>query len=223
MRIFGYDGFFAQAARYLGRLLLLNFCFLLCCIPVFTIGAACAALYSVSFRQADEDSAVLDFFRAFKSNFRQATLIFLIFLAIGGVLGVSLYFLLSYEIPAGGVFRVLVLLLLVLCCSARAFVFPLQARYHNSVRQTVKNAFVLGTSLLLHGLVMSCITFLPCILFFVDAELRVFLFVFSIWGLAGFAMSARINAGIACGVFRKIQPEESGAAQADTASEEEEL
>ena len=135
----------------------------------------------------------------------------------------SLYFLLSYEIPAGGAFRVLVLLLLALCCSARAFVFPLQARYHNSVRQTVKNAFVLGTSLLLHGLVMSCITFLPCILFFVDAELRVFLFVFSIWGLAGFAMSARINAGIAYGVFRKIQPEESGTAQADTASEEEEL
>ena len=44
MRIFGYDGFFAQAARYLGGLLLLNFCFFLCCIPVFTIGAACAAL-----------------------------------------------------------------------------------------------------------------------------------------------------------------------------------
>ena len=36
-------------------------------------------------------------------------------------------------------------------------------------------------------------------------------------------MSARINAGIAYGVFRKIQPEESGAAQADTASEEEKL
>lgn len=47
--------------------------------------------------------------------------------------------------------------------------------------------------------------------------------LFSNWGLAGFAMSARINAGIAYGVFRKIQPEESGAAQADTASEEEEL
>lgn len=47
--------------------------------------------------------------------------------------------------------------------------------------------------------------------------------LFSNWGLAGFAMFAQINAGNAYGVFRKIQPEESGAAQADTASEEEEL
>ncbi len=74
--------------RFLGRiaeLMALNLCFLLCCLPVFTIGASVTALYGSLFAR-DDQGAVRRFFRQFRGNFRQGTVLGLILGAIGGVL-----------------------------------------------------------------------------------------------------------------------------------------
>ena len=41
------DSKIIQFLNRLGELILLNLCFLLCCLPVVTVGAASAALYKV--------------------------------------------------------------------------------------------------------------------------------------------------------------------------------
>ena len=52
-------------------LIILNLLFLVTSIPIFTIGAGCAALYTLSFRMLRnrEGSIVKDYFRAFGENF----------------------------------------------------------------------------------------------------------------------------------------------------------
>lgn len=125
-------------------LMVLNVLTLLCCLPVLTAGASLTAMHYVLFHKVNHDDVgvVHAFFRSFRENFRQATLIWLIFLA-GIVLltadirihnvqpdsflsqGIRLVFLL----PA------LVLLLLFL------YVFPILSRFSNTIARTLINAF----------------------------------------------------------------------------------
>ena len=70
----------------------------MCCIPVFTIGAATTALYYTVNKSIKNDRgyASSEFFSAFKSNFKQSTVIWLIFLAIYALLGFDYYVMKSY-------------------------------------------------------------------------------------------------------------------------------
>ena len=61
MKLFDHDGPLMRALTYLGNLILLNLVFLLCCLPVVTAGAACAALYTVT---ANFASAFLGYYLA---------------------------------------------------------------------------------------------------------------------------------------------------------------
>lgn len=81
---FNYDNPVWRFIGKLGDLILLNILWIVCSIPVFTIGASTTAVYYVTLKLArDEgDSTIRSFFHSFKSNFRQATAIWLILLAL---------------------------------------------------------------------------------------------------------------------------------------------
>lgn len=75
--IFSYDSPMMQILMYIGDLIILNFLYLICCIPVFTIGAAQAGLYTamrVLNDKEDDSSAAAAFFRGFKNGFGTVTL-----------------------------------------------------------------------------------------------------------------------------------------------------
>ena len=66
-------------------LVILNVLYLLCCIPIVTIGAATTGLYYVALKMAENSEAYIfrSFMKSFKENFRQATVIWMIFLCLG--------------------------------------------------------------------------------------------------------------------------------------------
>ena len=76
-RFFNMDNKFFVFMGRVADLLLLNFLCILCCIPVVTAGASITALYYVTLKMArDEESYIArSFFRSFKQNFKQATII----------------------------------------------------------------------------------------------------------------------------------------------------
>lgn len=128
-------------------LVILNWLFLLCCLPIVTIGPAMTALHRVMLQMVRRDDAYLvrDFFGAFKREFRQSLLIWLPMLLIAAVLLTDQLLILpgvegalrTALFLASLFFEVFWLVLLI-------YAFPLQARYDNPVRQTLKNAFLLG-------------------------------------------------------------------------------
>ncbi|HAX53555.1 MAG TPA: hypothetical protein DIW07_01855, partial [Lachnospiraceae bacterium] len=69
--------------------ILLNILWMICSIPLFTIGASTTALYTVMLKivKNEEGYIVKGFFRAFKDNFKKGTIIWLIMSGIGIVLG----------------------------------------------------------------------------------------------------------------------------------------
>ena len=82
--------------RFLGKLadlMILNILFLLCSIPIFTIGASLTGVYYVclKIKEQEEGYIVRNFFKSFKQNFVQSTIIWLIMLALGLLLGTEFY------------------------------------------------------------------------------------------------------------------------------------
>ena len=210
MNFLAYDGLLDRTVRTIWRYFLLNLLYILCCLPVVTVGTATAALYAVMLPSTNDTGCFKKFFAAFHSNFAQATKIWLIFLVPLALLGISMYLCLVYTFPGSNIMLILALVCLGLCMSVLSFVFPLQARYDNPPKTTIRNAMVLGIRTLIPGLLMSVISLLPLIVFFID--LHTFIYIFALWQFAGFSLTAKINSKICMFVFSALDPPEEAAA-----------
>ena len=92
-KMFSIEGKFFGALTRFSDLVILNILFLICCVPVITIGASITALYSVTNKMAEdkENYIVKSFFRAFKENLRQSTIMWLILLIPEVIISIDLY------------------------------------------------------------------------------------------------------------------------------------
>ncbi len=194
---FRIEGPFFTFLGWLGDMIMLNFIFLLCCIPVITLGASFTALSSVTRKisRREEGSIIKDFFASFRQNFKQATVIWLLF----AVLGAGLIF--NIRLPAGpggeGVLTAVKTLsgfLLIVYALTITYAFPLLARFDNTVLNTLKNAFLLSVRFLPRTILLMVLNLFPVILvIFYTAFLPFFL-------LAGPSVISYLSAGI----FNKI-------------------
>jgi uncharacterized membrane protein YesL len=158
MKFLSYDGLLARIVRYIWNLFVLNICFILCCLPVITIGAAISAMYAVFLNDFRESGVLRKFVGAFAENFKQATVIWLIFMALAAVLAANWYYLLTYSLGGNGLLLAVAAVVSVLYLSVVSFAFALQAKYENSSLQTMKNALILSIGKFFSGVLMmsSC-------------------------------------------------------------------
>lgn len=119
--------------RFMGKVT--DICFLtvlwaLFSLPVVTIGASTTALYYVSLKLAKDQEGYIwrTFVDAFKSNFKQSTIIWLIMLAVGAFLGVDLYFYYNMEGSVAVFFFWIFFMLTVIYVFFITMLFPLSAR-----------------------------------------------------------------------------------------------
>ena len=80
-KIFNYESKVMQAMLNLGCMILMNILYLVCSIPVVTIGAAQAGLYSGLRHMNNEEldtPCIPEFFKGLKSGFKKITLVYAI-------------------------------------------------------------------------------------------------------------------------------------------------
>jgi len=147
MRLFDPEHIFMRILTKITNLILLNWMFLLCSIPVVTLGASLTALHSVSLQmiRGEEPSVVGAFFRAFRENFLQGSALF--FLMLFAALLIVGDFLLVPILMHGAavvIFYIATGVILFLWLMIWPYLFPQQARYANTVPETLKNAAILG-------------------------------------------------------------------------------
>ena len=168
MRLFSYDSKFSQIMLKLCYGCYLNLLWMVCSLPVFTAGAATAALYDVTLRLAREEEPPLtrQFFKAFRENFRQATILWLILLGIGVLLGADGYILYHlYKGTTGMVSVICTLGLALIIVAAIAYVivllyvFPLVASVKNTNWAMLKNALLIGIHYLFCTILVFAIHF----------------------------------------------------------------
>ena len=153
MAIFSPESKFSKIMARLAWGCYLNLLWTICSLPIITIGASTTALYYVTLKIAEnrEGDITQQFFRAFRSNFKQATQLWLILLVFGVVLGVDIYVLRHLQASTAGALAVaitLALAVVIVACVAYAmvlfYVFPLLARVENTNWAMLKNSLLMS-------------------------------------------------------------------------------
>lgn len=174
----------------LGDLIFLNLLWLLCSLPLVSVGASTSALYAVCLKKAAGESPPVfrAFFHHFAQNFKQATALWLLSLAVLLVGAADLYF--ARQDAAGDLgllFTLLGAAGLMLWAALSAFAWPLTARYTYRFRDLLRNAMVM-TGLCWRQLlgILSC-WLLPVLLVVLapGVALRLFGWALVLWGVSG--------------------------------------
>ncbi len=211
-KIFNFEGPVFTFLSRLADLFWLNLLYILCCIPVITAGAATTALYYVTLKMAKDEEGYItrSYFKSFKDNFIQATIIWAAFLAV------LIVMFLDFRIANGGsmaevfnsstvsnVVITAVGVMVILIMMTLTYVFPLLARFDNTVFNTVKNAFLISIRHLPYTVLMIVITAIPVVLiWFSPAMLLLVLIMFS--------ATAYINSKFLNKIFILYMPKEEG-------------
>lgn len=147
----------------IGQFILLNFLILLCCIPVFTAGAAFAAGFCCLSKMHEPEGMILtsEFFRAFRKNFKEATGAWLVLCAVMIMGGGDLFYALRVSESVNVFFALFGVLLLLLSFSMAFWVFFLISKYENTVYNHLKNALILTFGKLPRTLLLWCVWGIP--------------------------------------------------------------
>lgn len=188
--------------------MILNIMFVICCIPVVTIGAAVTALYTVTLRMAEKKHTYVmkDFFKAFKSNFKQSTIIWLIMLVIGVFIGVDLVIAGQITSTMGTVMKCVFLFLAILYVMTLSYVFPLQSKFENTIFRTMSNSLFMSVGFFIPWtflIVMVNVLPIIWILFNIMSS-----YVLPLMMVCGFSFMAMANSNMLMRVFKRFIPEE---------------
>ena len=181
-------------------ILKLNFMWIIFCIPIVTIGGSTIAAFSVLLRMSEdqEGNVIKDFWKAFRENWKQGILI--------GLLppicfeAVFLDFQLYNAVENGGLG-----ILIVGCFSAYIFifcliyVFPLLARYDNTVINSIKNSFRIGMKFFGRTFLLLVIIAVEVLIIFWNPTTKF------LGALIGPACIMYTISGVAMHIFRKIE------------------
>ncbi|MBR2794388.1 MAG: YesL family protein [Solobacterium sp.] len=140
------DSKFMTWLGLLANLMILNFITLFTCIPIITAGASLTAMHYVLqkiVREEDND-LIGQFFHSFKMNFKQATIIWVILVFVFAVLFVDWRILRMQGDEFPGFFIILMYGAIAIVYLISLYVFPVLARYKNTIGGTFKTSFALA-------------------------------------------------------------------------------
>lgn len=206
-KLFGPD---SPAIRFLWKmadLIALNLLWILCCIPVVTIGPSTAAMYCVARRIANGEwpGILRTFFGAFRQNFRQALLVFLILLVPIGLIAVYLFLAASGALDHSVWMKMFCCLAALILGFLWTYVFPLLAHFDNTLGNTLKNALLLPLANPFLAVLCTALNLLPVILLLVSAQ--AFASAGFFWLVIGGALTAVINSRLLGTLFFKFVPD----------------
>lgn len=204
MKFFSVESPLYKFMQSLWDILKLNFMWIIFCIPIVTIGGSTIAAFSVLLRMSEdqEGNVIKDFWKAFKENWKQGILI--------GLLppicfeAVFLDFQLYNAVEKGGLG-----ILIVGCFSAYIFifcliyVFPLLARYDNTVINSIKNSFRIGMKFFGRTFLLLVIIAVELLIIFWNPTTKF------VGALIGPACIMYTISGVAMHIFRKIEEDPS--------------
>lgn len=141
----------------------LNILWLVCSLPIVTIGASTTALFYVTLKMAknEEGNITKAFFHSFKDNFKQGTIIWMILLVLGMILGIDGYVLyhMRFENAFWTICSAVFIVALVAYAIVVMYIFPLLSRFDNTVTAMFKNSIMIGMRFLFCTVLMAVIYF----------------------------------------------------------------
>ena len=217
MNFFEEGSLFMRFLNKMTDLLILNIITMLMCIPVITAGAALTAMHYVLLKmvRGEEGYIIKSFFRSFKREFGQATVLWILYVALAALMVSNLVLILE----GGGSYPIWlpssILVVAFLEIMFMIYTFAMLSRFDNTIYHTIVNAVTLTFAELPRSVEMAVITLVPLIAFFRVTVLLPFLLLFGL-SVPGYACAMIYDP-----IFKKIEkqiweeensedPEESG-------------
>lgn len=219
-RFFNMDNKFFVFMGRVADLIILNLLCLICCIPIVTAGASITAMYYVTLKMArDEESYIVrSFFKSFKENFKQATIINVIMLATAIMLFLDLNIVNNME---GTMYKVLFCIFIAftfLYALLFLYIYPVLSKFYNTIKNTFVNAFLMAIRHLPYTFLMLVISLIPIgILFIPSFQIQSILIMLFI--LMGFATVAYFNSKFLVKIFDNYIPKEEDEADKEALPE----
>lgn len=167
--LFSYESKPMQILMFVGDLIILNVVFLVCCLPIFTIGAAQAGLYTAMrqlLNKEDDTSAVAAFFRGFKNGFGRVTLAWGLLFLLEAFLMYILTLVMAYNELMGGAPVICTLVALCITALFQSIVTLFHSRFDCTAFQLYRNAWFMIFAHPLRSILVAVLTFIPAIVFF---------------------------------------------------------
>lgn len=141
-KLFGVDSGLYKFMSRLWDMIKLNFMWVLCSIPIITMGAATTAAFSITLKMVDEEEGYIcgPFWKEFKANIKKGSIMGVILLVASYALYLDFQFF-KLEKQSGFIFLGIFVIGVILTITHFIYAFPLQARYENTIINTMRNSF----------------------------------------------------------------------------------
>jgi len=162
--IFSYDSKLMQMLDTLGSTIMLTALFVVCCIPVITIGVAFTALFAACRAQTRGKACFRAFFTAFKANFLKATGLWLLLGSLTLVCAWTAWVVFANDLALSAFIMAIVAGCLLLILLTMALLF--YSRFECTFLQLIKNGMVMVLSFPIRSLLITILAWLPVLCFF---------------------------------------------------------
>lgn len=154
----------------LADVMLVSVIFILCCIPIVTMGASFTALYYTTAKCVRKGRSYIfqSFWKSFKENFVKATILWVILLAVISILGLNIWFALGVVGKFGFVLLCVYGLMAFIMLNMSTYIFPMLSRFEVKNKQLLKNCLLMSIRHLPFSVLMLFIflaMFVVCIFF----------------------------------------------------------
>lgn len=200
------DSFFGRFMTKFGIIIAANLMFVIFSLPFVTMGAGLVALYHVMFKTLRSGGVVnpfRQFWIGFKTNFRQATVAWLVFVFIMGFLTVDL----QICAQAGGAIASLRFVIYIIGAAViflYLYLLPTMSAFSDTLPRLIRNSMVFLVRKPWKFAVIAFFDIFPFILTYSDLkDLPLYAFI---WVLCGFGLLAMLGATLLLPEFRPFLP-----------------
>ncbi len=149
MGFFSIDSPLYKFMNRLMEMFILNLIWLVCSIPIVTMGAATTAAYTITLKMVDDKEGYIvgPFWREFKANLKKGSI-------IGVIMEVAIYAiyidfqLFQHAEKSNTMFLIVGVIAIFLLFMHMVYAFPLLARYENTIINTLRNSYSIAAKYL---------------------------------------------------------------------------
>lgn len=193
MNIFSSDGWFTKVFGTLGDIIIVNILFIICSIPIFTIGASMSGMYYAFMKdmRTGNGSVARLFFKGFKDNFKQSTGAWLLYLLV------SFIFTMDFRLfgeggPQENKFMYYAsVVMFVLVSFIAIYLFPVIAAFENNLKELILQSIYLAARNFIFTLIIMVLYTLPAAILLSGTQ--VFLVGIFVLIVCGFGVIGRVS------------------------------
>lgn len=155
--MFSSNSGFSRFMNRISDLFILNILWIICSIPIITIGASTTALYSVDLKLLDNEEGYIikSFFKAFKENFKKSTILWLFIILISIILGTNLVFWLKCNLSISYFTLPFIFFSLFIFLLVTPYIFPLLTKTKCSIINIIKYCFFVSLKNLPYSMIIT--------------------------------------------------------------------